>query len=407
MFRRTLIATGLLVAASAHAATPAAPAAASAAPVAVVPAGDLDVLRAELARQRALIDQQQARLDAMADALEKQPVAANPLAGTTLGMYGEVHLNHLRADDPATGRDNIHLHRFVVLLGHQFSDDVKFYSELEFEGAPDSNEVETEVEQFFVNLRLAQDYSLDIGQFLLPVGLLNETHEPNAFYGVERNPVEEFIIPATWWEKGVMLHAAPLPGVSADLAVHNGLRGDLFTLGSADGLREFRQEFGGARAGDLAYTLRLKYTGITGLELGAAAQRQENITQSTDPLVGGEAPALLYTAHADWHWKGLGLRGLVARWDIDNAVATSNGTDVLEGWYVEPSWRVSEKLGLFARYNDWNTAANQPGNEDVVQVNAGLSWFVVPQVVLKADVQARDLPNHQGDGFNLGMGLSF
>lgn len=416
MFRRTLIASGLLLAASAHAATPAAPAAAaptaatasvSATPAVTVPVADLDALRAELARQRALIDEQQARLDALADTLEQQPAAANPLAGTTIGMYGEVHYNHLRADAAATGRDNLHLHRFVVLLGHRFSDDVKFYSELEFEGAPDSNEVETEVEQFFVNLRLGEDYSLDIGQFLLPVGLLNETHEPNAFYGVERNPVEEFIIPATWWEKGVMLHASPLPGVSADLAVHNGLRGDLFTLGSADGLREFRQEFGGARAGDLAYTLRLKYTGLNGLELGAAAQRQGNITQSADPLVGGKAPAMLYTAHADWHWKGLGLRGLVARWDIDNAVAASNGTDVLEGWYVEPSWRASEKLGVFARYNDWNTAANQAGSDGVVQVNAGISWFVVPQVVLKADLQARDLPGRQGDGFNLGMGLSF
>lgn len=398
MLRPTLIAIGLLAANVVLAA--------SDAPVAAG-APDLEQLRAELLRQRSLIEQQQARLDAMADALEKQPAGANPLAGTSVGMYGEVHYNHLRADDAAVGRNNLHLHRFVVLLGHQFSDDVKFYSELEFEGAPDSTEVETEVEQFFVNLRLAQDYSLDIGQFLVPVGLLNDTHEPNAFYGVERNPVEEFIIPSTWWEKGVMLHATPLPGVAADLAVHSGLRGDIFTLGSDDGLREFRQEFGGARAEDLAWTLRLKYTGVTGLELGAAVQRQQGITQGSDPLVGGEAPAMLYEGHVDWHGKTLGLRALYARWDIDNAVAGSNGTDRLEGFYVEPSWRVSEKVGLFARYNEWNTATNMVGREDTEQVNAGVNYWVLPQVVLKADVQATNLAGGMGDGFNLGMGLSF
>lgn len=402
MFRPTLIVLGLLAANGALAATTeAAPAPAATAPL------DLEQLRAELLRQRSLIDQQQARLDAMADAFEKQPAAASALAGTTLGMYGEVHYNHLRADDPATGRNNIHAHRVVFLVGHQFSDDVKVYSEVEFEGAPDSTDVETEVEQFFVNLRLGQDYSVDVGQFLLPVGLLNETHEPNAFYGVERNPVEEFIIPATWWEKGVMLHAAPLPGVSADLAVHNGLRGDIFTLGTDDGLREFRQEFGGARANDLAYTLRLKYTGVPGLELGVAAQRQLGITQGNDPLLGGEAPAMLYETHVDWHGKALGLRALYARWDVDNAVAESNGTDRLEGFYVEPSWRVSEKVGVFARYNQWNTAATMAGREDTEQVNAGVNYWVVPQVVLKADLQSTNRPGRAGDGFNLGMGLSF
>ena len=374
MYRATLTTLVLLAAGAAHA------------------DADVDALRAELARQQSLIDQQQARLDALADALEKQPMAANPLAGTTLGMYGEVHYNHLNADDPATGRDNIHAHRVVFLVGHQFSDDVKMYSEVEFEGAPDSSTIETEVEQFFVNLRLASSYSLDVGQFLLPVGLLNETHEPNAFYGVERNPVEERIIPSTWWEKGVMLHAAPLPGFSADFAVHNGLRGDILTLGGNEGLREFRQEFGGSRAGDLAYTLRLKYTGMPGLELGVAAQRQENITQSADPVVGGKAPATLYEAHADWHWRSIGLRGLYTQWNIDNALARTRGTDRLEGFYVEPSWRVSERVGLFTRYNDWNTAANMPGRKDTVQINTGVNYWIVPQVVLKADI--RDAWHH-------------
>ena len=38
---------------------------------------------------------------------------------------------------------------------------------------------------------------------LVPVGFLNEVHEPPTFYGVERNPVEKNVIPTTWWEGGI------------------------------------------------------------------------------------------------------------------------------------------------------------------------------------------------------------
>lgn len=392
MFRPTLIALGLASAGLAYAdATP-----------------TMDELRAELSRQRQLIEQQQTQLNMLADNMAQQEKASGLDAGkTTLGMYGEVHYNHFRAEDEDIGRSNVHAHRMVFLVGHQFSDDLRFYSEIEFEGAPDSSDIETEVEQFFINWQLHDKVSLDIGQFLIPVGLLNETHEPNAFYGVERNPVEELVIPATWWEKGVLLHSQPLPGVAVDFALHNGLRGDVNTLGSADGLREFRQEFGGARTNDLAYTLRVKYTAVPGLELGATVQRQDNITQSQDLLLGSAAPAMLYEAHADWHWQGFGLRGLYAQWDIDNALAENNGTDKLAGFYVEPSWKVTEKVGVFARYNDWNTAANKSGEKDMQQANVGVNYWPHPNVVLKADLQNTNQPEKAGDGFNLGMGLSF
>ena len=363
----------------------------------------------------AQIKVQQAQIEALAAAAEK-PLTGSAFNNTTLGMYGEVHYNQLRSNDPAVAGSNFHTHRVVFLVGHEFSQDVRFYSEVEFEGAPDSSEIETEVEQFFVNWKLNEKVSLDIGQFLIPVGILNETHEPDVFYGVERNPVEELIIPATWWEKGVMARTTPLPGLAVDVAIHNGLRGCILDiaatpceekgLGSAEGLREFRQEFGGSRADDLAYTLRVKYTGFAGLELGVAAQRQDNITQGQD-IVGGKAPAMLYEAHADWHWQGLGLRGLYARWDIDNEMASNNGSDKLEGFYIEPSWKVTEKFGLFARYNSWNTAANVPGQKDSHQSNAGVNYWIAPHVVLKADVQNTNQPEREGDGFNLGLGLSF
>lgn len=167
-------------------------------------ADSVDDLRAELARQKAQIAAQQAQLEALASAVESQSKTTGTLNNaTSVGFYGEVHYNGLQEPDAAIGKNNIHLHRAVVLINHTFSDDLHFYSEFEFEGAADSTEIETEVEQVFIDWRVHPKVSLNIGQFLVPVGLLNETHEPNVFYGVERNPIEELIIPATWWEKGV------------------------------------------------------------------------------------------------------------------------------------------------------------------------------------------------------------
>ncbi len=371
-------------------------------------ADSVDDLRAELARQKAQIASQQAQLESLASAVENQSkVTGSVNSATNVGFYGEVHYNSFKEPDAAIGKNNIHLHRAVILLNHAFSDDLHFYSEFEFEGAADTTEIETEVEQAFIDWRVHPKVSLNIGQFLIPVGLLNETHEPNVFYGVERNPVEELIIPATWWEKGVMVRALPAEGLAVDFAVHNGLRGDVNALGGADGLREFRQEFGGARAEDLAYTLRVKYSGINGLELGVTAQRQDNITQSTDLLVGGKAPATLLEAHADWHWQGVGVRALFTQWDIDNDVAKAIGADKMQGFYVEPSYRVNDKVGVFARYNDWNTAANAVGKDDDKQTNVGVNYWIEPRVVLKADLQNTNKPDNEGDGFNLGVGLSF
>lgn len=371
-------------------------------------ADSVDELRAELARQKTQIAAQQAQLEALASAVENQAkTTGGANSATTVGFYGEVHYNSFKEADADIGQSNFHAHRAVILLSHAFNDNLHFYSEFEFEGAADSSEIETELEQLFIDWRIHPKVALNIGQFLIPVGLLNESHEPNVFYGVERNPVEELIIPATWWEKGVMIRTLPAEGLAVDLAIHNGLRGDAFTLGGDEGLREFRQEFGGSRTDDMAYTLRIKYSGINGLELGAAVQKQTNITQSNEALVGGNTPAMLTEVHADWRWQGFGLRALAAQWDIDGDVAQAIGADKMDGFYVEPSWRINDKVGVFARYNTWNTAANAVGKDDDKQTNIGLNYWISPQVVLKADIQDTNKQDNAGDGFNLGMGLSF
>ena len=140
---------------------------------------------------------------------------------TQIGGYGEIHYNNKE-----NGRtDEIDAHRFVMYLAHDFSDRVRFFSEVELEHslAGEGKPGEVELEQAYVEWDYADHHDARFGLFMVPVGIINETHEPETFYGVERNSVESRIIPSTWWESGVMLGGDIAPGLRYDVGVHSGL----------------------------------------------------------------------------------------------------------------------------------------------------------------------------------------
>jgi hypothetical protein len=104
-----------------------------------------------------------------------------------------------------------------------------------------------------------------------------------------------------------------------------------------------------------------------------------------------------------------GLRALYARWDLDGSGPESIGADEQMGYYIEPSYRFfNDKLGIFARYNQWDNAAGNSSDTEKQQWDVGLNWWPHEQVVLKADYQFQDNDDgREQDGFNLGVGYEF
>jgi hypothetical protein len=348
-----------------------------------------------------------AKLDATGDYLESLSTGTGPLAGLSIGGYGELHYNNLDADDAASDVDLIDFHRFVLFVGHEFSDRVRFFSELELEHslAGDGAPGEVELEQAYIDFALTDSSAAQAGLFLLPLGILNETHEPTTFYGVERNDVESIIIPSTWWEGGAGVSGHLGNGLSWNFAAHGGLA--MPTTGSsAFRVRSGRQKVAEALAGSPAYTARLRYTGMRGLELAASYQYQTDPSQITgDGLDDGQ----LFTAHAIYQSGSFGLRALYGRWDFSGAAIEAAGVDEQEGWYIEPSWRVNEKFGVYARYEDLDAAREV---DRFSQYEAGVNYWPLPGVVLKMDLRSRDhdsaaLSGSDFDGFDLGVGYSF
>lgn len=364
----------------------------------------------EIAELKAKVEDTDQKAEAAVEAVESGGGYAAGGSGaawaedTQIGGYGEIHYNNLDGEGGASDKDMLDLHRFVLFFGHQFNDNLRFFSELEIEHAlsGDGAPGEVELEQAYVEMDLNDRHRAKAGVFLLPVGILNETHEPPTFYGVERNPVEHDIIPATWWAAGGALSGELGQGFSYDVGVHEGLN---TSAGSSYSIRSGRQKSAEAIASDLAYTARLKYTGMPGLELAGTFQHQTDITQGTDANAGS---ANLYEVHGIFNRGPFGLRALYAMWDLDGSGPAAVGADEQFGWYLEPSYKLTEKWGVFTRYNVWDNQAGNSSQSEKTQWDVGVNYWPHPDVVLKADYQAQDNDNGQDrDGFNLGVGFQF
>ncbi|WP_370979320.1 porin [Agaribacterium sp. ZY112] len=355
---------------------------------------------AELKKAQAQTDQ---KVEATADALDSGDAGSSDKSldwarKTKIGGYGEIHYNNFNGKD-----DQIDAHRFVLFVGHEFNEKVRFFSELELEHglSGDGKPGEVELEQAYIEWDYAEKHRLVAGQFLIPVGILNETHEPETFYGTERNLVEKNIIPTTWWEAGAMLRGDITAGLSYDVAFTSGLDSS-DEDGELGSIRSGRQKVAKANANDFAYTGRLKYTGVTGLELAATAQYQENLTQGTI----SDASATLVEAHAIYNIADFSIRALAAQWNIDGEQAKDQGMDVQNGWYIEPSYKVTEQLGFFVRYNEWNNVAGFDQSDAEQVLDYGANYWLTPRVVFKADWSDNQNAD-KGDSFNLGVGWSF
>ena len=320
----------------------------------------------------------------------------------SLGGYGEMHMNF-------GAGDTIDFHRWVLFIGHEYSDSIRMFSELELEHsiAGDGQPGEVELEQAFIEFDLNDSSKARAGLFLLPVGLLNETHEPATFYGVERNRVENQIIPTTWWEGGVSYTQQTDSGLSFDYAVHSGL----FTPTSGSNafrIRNGRQKVGEASFESGAATVRARYTGIPGLDFALSVQYQEDLAQNT---LAETIDAVLVTAHADWRSGPWGFRALYAQWDLGGAAPAALGRDQQYGFYLEPSYRFETAwgdLGFFGRYSRYDRQAGDNADSADTYLDAGINWWPHESVVLKADVQFAQPANGADDEtVNLGVGYHF
>src|SRR2546428_4312953 len=292
---------------------------------------------------------------------------------TRVGGYGEVHYtNPTGPKTPAV----VNLARFVVYLAHSFDDRLAFRSELEVEDAKvEGGQAggEVDLEQAFLDYRLADWITLRTGLVLPPIGIINETHEPPTFNGVDRPGFDHDVIPTTWREIGLGA-VGTMPGGSGlayRVYLVNGLRAD--GLSAGEGIREGRQEGREASFANPSMTGRLEWA-RPGVKIGGSFWYGG--TADTNSAVGTGtfgAPVALLSADARYDSRPFAVRAVVATISVSDAevINATYGQSVgsrIAGGYLEGAYDLlrlfapasSQKLNAFVRHERYDTQASVP-----------------------------------------------
>jgi phosphate-selective porin len=353
---------------------------------------------------------------------------------TRLWGYGELNYNHPTGD---AGKSQADLRRAVLGFSHAFNEDTHVYGELEWEHAVTSadDQGESEVEQLYVEHQLNPELAFRAGLTLIPLGFLNEHHEPTNYYGVERNFVETAIIPSTWREGGLSLLGSTESGFSWNVGVTTSQNLRNWDPADPEGrvspLGAIHQELQLASARDVAIYGAANWQGVPGLTLGGGVFTG-NIGQGDDgDFLGSDSRATLGEVHARWQSGPFDLSALYARGTISdtdklNLTFVGNPYPVPKsfwGSYVQGAWRVwdngQSSVAPFVRYEAFNTAASFESvplglgvsDADTERVwTVGVNYYLTPEVVFKADYQHFNITDEllgYGTRFDLGVGYQF
>jgi hypothetical protein len=353
-----------------------------------------------------------------------QPAPEPELRSSPLSGYMDFHFNKLEGQP-----GELDFHRFVLLFHHSFSPRIRFVGELELEhalveGLEDAGELE--LEQAYLDFLLSRSFNVRAGMILVPVGIINERHEPPVYNGVERPFVDTVIVPSTWFETGAGVHGEVGRGFRYRAYVMAPL--DALEFNAEEGIREGRQKGSRSNVRNFAVTGRGEYVGFPGLTVGASFWSGES---------SFSAPRLDTTVNigevdARYQRDRLELRAQFAHVSIGDAGrlndavqgltgVSPNIAKALRGFYTEAAYRVWNQgsprdLVAFVRYENFDTQFRMPdGFQRLPQFDrdaivTGLTYFPDPDIAVKADyVRLRSQSSivRDSNAFNIGLGWWF
>ena len=385
----------------------------------------IDLLAEELERLRSgESDRELSTDDARAIGLAPSAAAVfRANRGLSIAGYGEVlYENYARTKQsgaPGGKGSQFDALRAIIYTGYRFNDKFVFNSEIEIEHAK-----EAYLEFAYVDYQATENFGIRGGMLLVPMGLVNEFHEPTVFMGTERPFTENKIIPSTWRENGAGIYGV-FDKISFRLYAVNGFNGAKFSSG---GLRGGRQKGGKAKADNFAYTGRLDVTPTPGVFFGGSFYRGGSAQGS---LGDDDLGTTIVDLHGQVQVRGFDIRGLYARASIDDAMkfnetmglTGSNGlAEKMEGGYVIVGYNVLSQtsdvggpaLIPYFKFERVDTQAQMPMgySRKLSTLNnfrtMGFEFKPIPNVAIKVDHMW--VTNQADSGlnqFNVNLGYGF
>ena len=367
----------------------------------------------------------------------------------TIGGYGEaVYSHHFYSDNvfryshadrykDAPGYGRVDIPHAVIMSGYDFGRGWSVGTEIEFEhgGVEAAVEKETEetgefeqeierggevaLEQFWVQKSFGKRLNIRAGHIVVPVGMTNNNHTPNMFFGVYRPEGENTIMPCTWHETGVGVWGRAgafryevqlLPSLNSNLFndagwVHNGSASPY----------EFRP------ANGISSAARVDWTGIDGLRLSLSGyvgnSFSNDITTTvyseTSRYYGAKGTVIIgafdfayrnrwLTVRGNADYGHLGDADLISSRNKNQTTMTGNPyphTTVgevawdagIEAGVNLLAWGNSRgKLYLFGRYDHYDSFVPAEGLTDVEWAerqcfSAGINYCPLPEIAIKAE----------------------
>ncbi len=384
------------------------------------------------------------RIDIMSDELDtlKESGGGGLADRVHVHGYGELHFN-LPTDGSSDGVfDN---HRYVLGVNAKLADWIHLNVEIDFEHAAQELEFEFGYLDFLIDPKL----NARAGVMLVPMGFLNEYHEPPLFWTVERPEFHKSIIPTTWNASGAGIFGSPMDGLNyrlylvnslqsirpgggdnCDAGAGNGAGGNCGLFRGSSGIRSGRLQPNEAIFEDFAITGRVELTKLLpGLQTGFSFYTG-NTTQNLIPE-GGRTTIL--EADAKYRNRWFDMNASIAHINISDAGAINtfliaegqddgNVASGIFGWNVQAGVHMPQLLGLstsqdvvlFALYEFIDTQNEMPAgfapdlkNERKI-LTTGISYQPIPEVALKFDYQHTSKSNgDRVDQVNIGMAYMY
>ena len=371
------------------------------------------ILASTLTLQASELDDLNAKLDALTEEIaqikEKDSDTDSSNDKLSFGGYGKMDYTNYRDSGKAAKLD---LYRAILYVGYQFTDDIKFVSEIEWEhGGRESTGGYGIMEQAYLDFKLNNEAALKLGHMIVPVGMVNLFHEPTAFYSVSRPEVEKYIIPSTWHENGAIVH-----GSVSNFDYQVGFMAGL-NAGNGTEVRGMRQNGQKSKADDFAFVARADYKTNVGVNVGASlftggAGQDTNALSNVDTTIA--------EVHAGYNLNNIHLNALYAQSKVSNASAvalnsTANASGKGSGYYLTAAYDITDKWSPFVQYEQYNrfdekfdvTGASTTADKDVTNTSIGINYKPTPNVVLKANYIKRDNKGVDDDMIQLGTGYVF
>ena len=338
----------------------------------------------------------------------------------SIGGYGEITYNNKEGSSTPA---EIDVQRLVMLFAYKFDDRTSFVTEIEFEHVK-----EVYVEQAFINYSVADGVNLRGGLMLIPMGIVNEYHEPTTFNGVERPSLDSKIVPTTWREMGIGVSGRiNNASIRYQAYLMNGFLsyGESHKLRGSDGLRKGRQKGAESVGSDANFAGRIEYYGLPKLKLGVsyyAGNTQTTAPEMNNTQIGLSMFGLDYRyVNGRLSSRGQFISASLKDTQAYNLAGSKDLGSAMGGYYIEGAYNLlpldsRQKLDLFLRYENFNTHQKTAGDliaNDAFHRNEttfGLSYHLASGAVFKADYQSKGTAVEGSDAIgqvNIGLGVFF